>query len=453
MIRKQASAYFSTAKKNLKLLFISGDMKEMAKDSLMPFSLKFLGSILAFIFNVVVAKLIGAEGSGIYYTAFSVVMISSVISRVGLDNALLRFISIHYSNAEWSKVRAYHGVGVRTVVLCAGIVSIVIILLSKPIAIGLLNKPELTEPLRWMTLTILPFSLINIQAECLKAVRHLKAAMLIQGAGIPAGALSVLIALGGAGEATEIARAYSIAAIIILLLAIYTWKLAIPKDSVAEKNLSYRELWKSCKPLLVTAIMNRALNPWAPILLLGILATNEDVGIYGAATRISLLVSLILVAMNSFLAPKFSVMYANGDLAALGKMARNASVLSTLLAMPIFLTIFFRAETIMALFGENFVSGKWVLITLTVGQMVNVACGSVGYLLIAGGQETHFRNITSLSVLAHLLMVVGFVKIIGLIGAALASTISLIGLNVFATIGVYRRLGVVTIFGMRGRRE
>ena len=294
-----SNSFFKEMKQRVKAVFREDEMLELLKDTGTAFSLRVLGSFLAFIFNVVIARSLGAEGAGIYFIAFSIIVISSVISRLGLDNALLRFISIHYSNGDWGRVIAVHSLGVRMVIISSIIVSTLIFLSSEWAAIVLFGKPDLTQPLRWMTLSILPFALVNVQAESLKAIRHIPAAMMMQGIWIPLGSLFTLIALVGIADVVSVAKAFSMATFATLLLSIYSWKRAMPAHSVSGMRLPFRELWATCKPLLLTAIMNRALTPWAPILLLGVWVSNEDVGTYGAATRISLLVSLILIAVNS----------------------------------------------------------------------------------------------------------------------------------------------------------
>ena len=433
--------------------FLDADMLDSTKAAATALFLKVLGSLSAFILNIVIARLLGVEGAGIYFIALSITMISSVVARLGLDNALLRIISIQFVNGECDRIRSVHGLGVRMVVLCAGLISVIIFLSSTWIAVKLFNKPELTEPLRWMTLSILPFALLNIQAESLKAIRHLRAAMLIQGAAIPFISLILICLLGGMTVPAEVAKAYSAASLVTVLLGINVWRQAMPQYSVNAKSFPFYELWASCKPLLLIAIINRAFTPWAPMILLGVWADSEDVGVYGAATRVSLIVGLILVAINSAFVPRFAEFHTKGNFIALGRMAKRVALLSLIIASPLFIVIFSEADEIMTLFGDRFSEGSNILIVLTVGQIANVMCGSVGYLLIVSGNEILYRNIMIVSAAIHLLLIAALAPALGPIGAALASAISLIGLNISAMVGVYQRLGIGTVLGIKGRNE
>jgi len=428
-------------------------MHEVFHSVVIAFLMKLTGSAINFIFNIVIARLLGVEGTGLYFMALSITLISSVIGRLGLDNALLRFISIYSANSEWGEVKGVYQLGMKMVIICSGIVSIIIFLASQWIADDIFSQPELKEPLRWMSLSILPFALLNIQAESLKAIKEIKLAMFVQGIGIPLGSLLVIYLLGNSVEVSGVARAYLAGVIMTALLGIFTWKRLMQKNSGNVVKFPFHELWATCKPLLVVAIMNRALLPWAPILLLGIWVSAEDVGVFGAATRVSLLVSFILVSINSVLVPRYAELYAKEDLVALARIVKRASLLSAIFASPIFIIIFLETQKIMLLFGESFALGSNILIVLTIGQLINVFCGSVGYLLIISGFQELYRNITMASALLQMLLVVILAPILGGLGAALASSIALIGLNLVAMIGVYQKLGIGTIFGIRGPNE
>ena len=143
-------------------------MQEIVKGASLAFILKALGSGLAFGLNIAIARLLGAEGAGIYFLALSVTAIGSVIGRVGLDNALLRFVAIHSTHNEWNKLNGVYKLSMRIAIIASGLVTIVVFISSHWIASTLFDKPELSDPLRWMSLTILPFSCLIFTLRVLK---------------------------------------------------------------------------------------------------------------------------------------------------------------------------------------------------------------------------------------------------------------------------------------------
>ena len=54
-------------KNKVKVLRTDPHMQEVARGTMLAFALKIVGSSLAFGFNVAVARLLGAEGAGLYF--------------------------------------------------------------------------------------------------------------------------------------------------------------------------------------------------------------------------------------------------------------------------------------------------------------------------------------------------------------------------------------------------
>ncbi|HNB00522.1 MAG TPA: oligosaccharide flippase family protein, partial [Nitrosomonas sp.] len=127
-------------------------MIEVARGTILAFILKVIGAGLAFAFNVAIARLLGAEGAGLFFLALSVTAVGSVLGRVGLDNTLLRFIATHTAKGEISLVKGVYSLGMRLAITVSCALSLLGFLLSPWIAIEIFNKPALTESLQWMSL-------------------------------------------------------------------------------------------------------------------------------------------------------------------------------------------------------------------------------------------------------------------------------------------------------------
>tara|TARA_R110001592_G_scaffold122742_1_gene329764 strand:+ start:2042 stop:3382 length:1341 start_codon:yes stop_codon:yes gene_type:complete len=435
-------------KNKVKVLRTDPHMQEVARGTMLAFALKIVGSSLAFGFNVAVARLLGAEGAGLYFLALSVTAIGSVIGRVGLDNALLRFVATHAARGEWGKVQAVHALGMRLAVIVSGVLSLFGFFAAGWMAETLFQKPELAEPLRWMSLSILPFAILNLQAESLKGLKRLREAMLLQSIGVPLIGLLLIWSLASIAGVEGVSWGYLVATTMVALLGIWAWRSACGGDAEDASRYPFVDLWVSAKPLFIIALMNTSLT-WLPMLVLGVWVSAAEVGVFGAANRLALLVSFLLVTLNNVVAPKFAELHAKDDLKAMGQLARRSAAMLTLLASPLFLLLFIFSEKIMGLFGPEFASGGTVLAILLVGQVINVYTGSVRFLLIMSGNEKTIRNIIIISALLQLALVMTLVPLIGIIGAAIATVSALITMNLTSVYAVYRKLGVITTPGLQ----
>jgi O-antigen/teichoic acid export membrane protein len=196
--------------------------------------------------------------------------------------------------------------------------------------------------------------------------------------------------------------------------------------------------------------MNLAMG-WTATIVLGIWATSADVGIFNAASRTVLLGGLVLMAVNSIAAPKFAALHREGDMKALNSMARSSAILMLAIASPLLLAFTLAPGPVMRLFGPEFVAGAPLLVILALGQFVNVATGSVGYLLMMTGHEKLMRNSVAIAAALNLVLNLVLVPIAGTLGAAIATAISLATLNLVATYYSWSRLGIVILPLVRSR--
>jgi O-antigen/teichoic acid export membrane protein len=142
-------------------------------------------------------------------------------------------------------------------------------------------------------------------------------------------------------------------------------------------------------------------------------------------------------------------MYNQGKINQLKNYARHATFLMTLVALPVTLIIFIFPDTIMAVFGKDFIEAVWPLRILAIGQFINVITGSVGSLLVMSGHEKDMRNIRIVNGVLSIALALILTPWLGMIGSALSSAISLASFNLMAVGQVKKRLGfnTMSIFG------
>src|SRR5512146_1323167 len=125
---------------------------------------------------------------------------------------------------------------------------------------------------------------------------------------------------------------------------------------------SARLLLGSSLPLLGASVVQQIMQVF-PLLLLGAWANTAEVGVFSVAQRTAGLLSLVLIAANAIVAPKFAELYHQEDMTALGKVARYTTALVTVMALPGVILMLFVPEWLMGLYGADFRSG-WPLLTI-----------------------------------------------------------------------------------------
>lgn len=399
-------------------------LREVIQGASIAFVIKIAGTILAFAFNVVLARLLGADGAGIYYLALTVVTIASLLGKVGLDNALVRFTAANASNGHWGRVAALSRKGIRFSALISGLVTVAVIALSPWLSTTVFNEPRLMWPLRLMALAIIPFSLLTLNSALLRGLKKIRDSTIVRAVAVPLISLPLLLILGRIWDVEGAVIAYLLANSVVWLFSISVWRRAVPYPRNTEGRFDTKLLIATSIPLFWIDMLNYAMSS-SSTLFLGIWLDSEAVGIFGIALRTTLLMRFILESTNSIVAPKIAALYEKNDMGALGTLMRNVSISLAVVAAPLLILFFIAPHWILSMFGREFAGGAAALAILAAGQYVNVATGSVGQLLLMTGHEKVLRNNVIINAALNLALNLWLIPIYGLVGAAIANSATL----------------------------
>ena len=425
-------------------------LEEVVRGAVVAFVIQGLGTGLGFGFNMLLGRLLGAEGAGIYYLALTVTTTATIVGRMGLDNALLRFTASNVAVGNWAKVAGVYRKGMG-LAISASFVSTVIVFIGAPwIAQFVFAEPTLVSPLRWMSFGILPMSLLVLHAGLLKGLKRIRDAMLVSSVGIPLLSLPILVMLNGSLGTASAVIAHVVSIILVSLLGVALWRRATPELRDLTGHFDTRLLITTGLHLFGVALMS-SMSRTGDTLLLGVWASSKSVGIYGIATRTAVLTNLVLLPVNSIVSAKFAALYTQGDFDALSALTRNTARLVTFFAVLVVLPLIVVPQWVLRLFGQDFVVGAPVLAILAIGQFVRAATGSLGPLLIMSGHEKVLQRLVMFSVAVNLLLGVILIPDYGLLGAAITRAFSLILLSLLALRAVYKHLGISLVSLRKGQ--
>lgn len=419
-------------------------MREILRGAAVAFTVKVFGSGVAFLFNVYLARALGVEGAGVYFLAISVVTVASVIARLGVDNALLKYVAAGESANEWGLIQ---GVVRKSLFLVSSVslsLTVLLVLLADWVALIIFNKPEMGSVLRIMALAVLPFSLLILFSEMLRALRLVLESQVIQGLLVPLLNILMLYSLVAVLGLLAAPISFLIATTGTALLGWLLWRKKSSSMDATKGDFSWKKLFDSCVPLYGVALLNEGVVQGLPYLLLGMFKSSVEVGVFGAAMRTSLLVALVLVVVNIVVAPKMAALFQKQQYSELESMMQKSTVLMTVLSMPILIVFLLFPSIVMSTFGASFESGGVLLLILTIGQAVNVICGPAGYFLIMTGQEKLLRQSVLIASAATGILAIGLIPNYGSTGAAISSATSLTLLNLMSVYFVRKRLGALS---------
>lgn len=418
-------------------------LSEVMRGASSAFMIRVLGTILGFAVSVIIARMLGADGSGVYYLALSVATIAATIGRVGFDNTVVRFVALHASVQEWDAVKQVYGVAMKVVAAASLFLSAFLFLGAGWISNNWFNKPYMEIPLTLAAVSILPLSLGMIQAESLRGLKFIPASQWIKTVFSSLMTLLILYPLVKIWGANGAVAAFSIATVFTGLAAWALWRRAWRQTAATNgapvDTQPVKRLFQSSWPLFGVVIAGLVMQQTATIFL-GVVGTADEIGIYSVANRITALLLFPLIAMISILTPKFSEMYRQGDLNGLKRLARQSSRMLTFVSVPVAMIIAIASEWVLALFGPAFASGASILQVLLIGVVVNASTGAVSEILMMTGHEKDCRNVNFAGAAIVMVFCILLVPPMGGMGAAIGVTSGVAGKNLLMAYMVYRRL-------------
>lgn len=406
-----------------------------------------LGLIVGYGFAIYITNQYGAYVFGQYVTALLVVEILSIVSRLGIDTSLVRFVSKYAQKGAVNLINQLYFKSVAIVTFAAIFFTLLLVFFSVEIA-EFMNLER--EYLVIVSFSFIPLVLFYMNVQAIRGLKKMVSYSFLNNVAITFGVFLflVLFSVFTASEMLPI-YAYVSSVFILTMLSYFLWFNHKSKVSVVNSDddmpLSTNELLTTSFPLLLGQSMMIIMGK-VDLFMLANMSSSDQVGIYNIALKLSMLSYMGLMAINSIAAPKFSEIYSSGDLDALKKIVQQSTKTIFWISLPVLTLLILFPEFILSMFGEEFKIASFTLIILSVGKMVSAISGSVGTFLQMVGKQKVFQNILIFAAVVNIVLNYFLIPSHGIGGAAIASATSGILWNVLMIIYIKRNFGFYTIY-------
>lgn len=399
-------------------------------------------SAIAFI----LAPLIGAEGYGIYVFAVACISIASMAALVGLDRLMVREVAQCYATQKFGILRGLIQSAAGGVLLS----SLTMVLLGY-VALSFLGgemEAQRREVLV-VSLVVLPLSALTLLAQSqllglnrivwaqipINLVRpsvFIVLCLFVVSLGVPILDGGGVLVLFAAATLTAFAFA-SVGA--IRALPKQVWRVQ------AKYQFGY---WlKSGLFLMVIAIL-QSIQLQGTAILVGLIRDAATTGIYALTFAVAQLVTFVHAAAAMPLGPVVASLMARNEKQELQRTLQRLARLSFAGSLPVAVVLILFGDQILGFFGEEFRAGYVALVIMVLGSIVDVATGQPGTLLIMSGHEKDFSKASFLRTGMLIVLNVILVPILGLTGAAISVSLSVIIPKLLLMHYAHRCVGIKT---------
>ncbi len=428
-----------------------GNRAGAGRGSILTFGLRIGSTGLAFVTIILLGRLLSLEGYGVYASVLEWLNFLAIPTALGMDRLMVREVAVYRARGAWAKVHGFLRWGNAAVL----ITSLVVGALGAAVVTLVVDHDGLRLSF-YLALAALPLtSLTSVRQAAMRGFDH------IVGGQWPELVLRPLLVIalsllawwllpqfGLQFSAPWAVGAATAATFIAFLVGAYLLAGVLRREAKPAKPSYEPGSWfRSALPFIVISGMY-VINARTSALMLLAFEGPTAVGLYNPASRGSDLIALVLLAVNTAIAPTLARLFAEHKTRQLEHTVARSTRMITLVSLPVALAFILFGNVFLAVIGPEFAAARTALAILSVGQLVNAATGTVGTLLNMTGHERDVARAVGFSAVVNIGLNALFIPRFGLEGAALATALGTLLWNVLLSYSVYRRLGFYSLLGI-----
>jgi O-antigen/teichoic acid export membrane protein len=409
----------------------------------LPVAARALTLVLNAALAVVVGRLFGATASGEFFLAFAIVNLAGMLGRLGSENLAIKILPALYSSGEaaefWGQMRWLK----RVCLWGSGVVAAILL------AAGMAWNAFGVQGDVGLHLAILAVSIPFTCTAILHSSALRSADRISRGAfsetGLSQGLtiLSIVVATAFFDvPAIVVSISYTAASILTAATAIAWTRGAVPRPSTPVPVVTKpRSEVRSMLQMMGSSVLYFLLTT-GPLYALGIAGTVREVGLYNAAARASIVISLIPSLQTTYLVPRVARALAGGDLAGANAQLRRAVRLGSALGVAIAVLMLTFSELIVSIFGDDFDGARPTLLVLIVGQTLILLIGNVNPLMAVAGLERSSLVFAAIAVAVGIPLMLIAAYVGGAVAVAIVFITATIAYSLSSALLLNSRLGV-----------
>ena len=399
---------------------------KIAKESTITFSGMLYGNINRYLYTALLARWVGPEYLGIYSLANAIMLISEVLAKMGLETGIMRFVSQLNPEIDGKKIRSIIGSALKMTIFSSCIIMFILIISSGTI-VRLLNESLILKTVVIIFAIAIPFNALTmVSAFATQGFKRLKYKIIVTQFFNPTILLlSMVFCYWFISNQSSIMIPMLITGVTGFIFMFINLK------SVSEIKISHlidstfdTQLLKFSYPLMFVTMLQTLMH-WMDILMLGYFVDASIVGLYHPAARTAGLLQALLLSFLSIYAPLASQFYGEGKIDRLLYIYKLVSRWLMICALPISSLFIIYPEKVMLLFGPEYLSSAQILVILTIGTLLQSILGAAGPTLTMAGYTKLVLWNTISAFIINFTLNIWLIPIYGILGAAIATFISL----------------------------
>ena len=444
--------------KSISKNFNDKDFLELFNKGGLAFLFRIGGQIMGFLLTFVIAYFFGANGLGDYVLAIVVLKIFTLISKLGLDTASIKYIASYAAEKKDKSITLFRSRSIVLILVMSIISSLIMYFGSDYIALFITANPY---HIRITSFFILPMAIFIFHYQNMRGLKQIGGYSFffwMSQALFSLIAILILTLFTRDPNVPLYSYLISLTTVAILSIFVFTYffrkhfKITNKYDNTSE---SFKSILSVSLPLMLAQAVHFIMS-WTDKLMLGILdspdvvaglsSNSAQIGVYHTAFKLSMFATIGLMAVKSIASPKFAELYKKNDIKALQKVTQQSTKLIFWTTLPLVVIFMLCSDFLMGLFGEEFKVGVFAFIVLSFGRVVVSFSGAAGNLLQMCGRQVIFMNVAIIGSIINITLNFSLIPIYGINGSAIATMVSIVVFNLLLVYFVKREFGFYTFY-------
>lgn len=368
---------------------------------------KFFTSFMTLVINAILARMLAAEDLGIYFLAFNIAMLGAYIGTIGFEQTVVRFVADSIGKNELKNVAFIVKISLLATIIGVTVVGIIYFHSSDWIAATVFHSARLSSISMIVIFWIIVNSFQILLGETFRGFQNIRFASIFGGVLSTAIFIITLVGISYSKwipltlNSTILLWVLSLALSNVLGLIILARNIQflMKKNETGQKRtLHLQTIFSTGLPLMVVSISFYIIGQ-CDLWIMGGVGDEKDIAIYGAAAKLTMLMSMPPLILSSVVSPLIAEKYAQGKIKILERTLRTTATIAIVPTLALFIVFIAFGKFILSfVFGSSlYESGAFILILLALKQLIGAWVGPTGTVLAMAGKQTQLMKITLLT--------------------------------------------------------
>ena len=412
----------------------------IARGSMVSIAIKIIGLCLSFAQAVIAARLLGTEGYGLVAVALSVAQIGGTLALFGYGSLATREIAGWLSSGAQHLLVPFARHAVMMVCGLSVILAVVILATATSLEQSLAEYSEII----WICALIVPaLALTQLLRGIAQGFGDVASAQWPSDILRPA--LVCILVIGSLAFAPHLTAKTFLALFAAAgFISVFAGgALALKHLPAHSSSTEYAEnpSWIGKAAPFFGLSMLAIIQGEFATLMLAILTSPEQAGLYQPIARLTPLIALPASAAAMRYAPRISEFWNSDQKPRLAAVTRTYTLATSALTTLATLVLASLGPWLLLAFGTDFVSVAPLLWIVGAAKVFSTACGPVGYLMTMTGHTRVAGSAQLAGLVVAIVIAVATIPEHGALGAAIAVSAGLIVWDIISLIAVKRILG------------